>query len=165
MARGLAERSALATILRMSPTKAPPYHLTARVNDLTETDVPNILTADQFVAGIVSVLALKNRKNFRLRDTELDEKFENAFEMLVEQEKTLGVAPNFTFFLDPIHGDSVSLRETLLAAKEKELISLNNPTFHTFEIKLDEERARRYLTKVPLSEEFLTAVVDRYFSA
>lgn len=126
--------------------------------------VRNILTADQFVAGIISVLALKNRKRFKLRDTELDQMFEHAFEMLVEQEDQLAIKPNFTFFLDPIHGDSVSLRETLLAAKEKELIALNNPTLHTFDIKLDDERARRYLKKLPIPESFLTDVVNRYFT-
>lgn len=134
-------------------------------NDLTVNNVRNILTADQFVAGIISVLALNDRKCFKLRDTELDQKFEHAFEMLVAREKDLDVTPNFTFFLDPIHGDSVSLRETLLAAKEKELISLNNPTFHTFDIRIDDERARRYLTKVPLPTEFLEDVVNQCFTA
>jgi hypothetical protein len=122
-----------------------------------------ILTADQFVAGIISVLALKDQKRFVLRDTELDRKFERAFEALAEKEDELGVVPNFTFFIDPLHGDSVSLRQTLLAAKEKELIALNNPTFQTFEIKVNDDRARRYLKKVPLSEKFLTDIVERYF--
>lgn len=124
----------------------------------------NILTADQFVAGIISVLALKHRKSFVLRDTQLDEMFQHAFEDLASNEEALDVTPNFTFFIDPLHGDSVSLRQTLLAAKEKELIALNNPTFHTFEIKVDDERARRYLSKVPLSKEFLTEIVDRHFA-
>lgn len=128
------------------------------------TSMRNILTADQFVAGIFSVLALKHRKSFVLRDTQLDEMFEHAFKDLASKEEELDVTPNFTFFIDPLHGDSVSLRQTLLAAKEKELIALNNPTFHTFEIKVDDERARRYLSKVPLSEEFLTGIVDRHFA-
>lgn len=123
----------------------------------------NILTADQFVAGIFAVLALKNRKHFVLRDSELDERFEHAFDELVAQEDEFGITANFTFYTDPLHGDSVSLRETLLAAREKELISLNNPTFHTFDIKLDDDRARRYLEKVPLPEPFLNQMVDKYF--
>lgn len=123
----------------------------------------NILTADQFVAGLIAVLALKNRKHFVLRDSELDERFEHAFEDLVGNEQSLGITANFTFYTDLLHGDSVSLRETLLAAREKELISFNNPTFHTFDIKLDERRARKYLDKVPLPEHFLNQVVDKYF--
>lgn len=124
-----------------------------------------ILTADQFVAGVISVLALRNRKHFELQDSELDEKFSLAFEELVSNEERLGVMPNFTFYVDPFHGDSVSLRETLLAAREKELIALNNPTFHTFDIKVDDVRARKYLAELPLPTEFLNGVVDRCFAS
>lgn len=125
--------------------------------------MPNILTADQFVAGIISTLVLRGRSHFVLRDTELDEKFQTAFEELVEHEDELNVTPNFTFIIDPLHGDSVTLRETLLAAKEKEIIALNNPTFHTFDIKLSEERANRYLDRLPISREFLARIVDEQF--
>ena len=124
----------------------------------------NILTADQFVAGIISTLALRGRKHFILKDTELDEKFERAFEVLVAEEATLKVIPNFTFHIDPLHGDSVSLRETLLAAKEKELIALNNPTFHTFDIKLSDQRAARYLASVPVPSTFFDRLVDKIFT-
>lgn len=122
-----------------------------------------ILTADQFVAGVISVLALRDRKHFVLKDSELDEKFSRAFEVLVSKEEELGVTPNFSFYVDPLHGDSVSLRETLLAAREKELISLNNPTFHTFDIKVDNIRAEKYLDELPLPIDFLNSVVDHCF--
>ena len=125
----------------------------------------NILTADQFVAGIISVLALRGRKHFVLKDTELDERFERAFDALVAKEEDFDVTPNFTFNIDPLHGDSVSLRETLLAAKEKELIALNNPSFHTFDIRLSDQRANRYLASMPIPTAFLDEIVDQYFPA
>lgn len=125
--------------------------------------MPTILTSDEFVAGIVAVLALQHRKPFTLTDTELDECFENAFRDLLEHKAALGVTPNFTFIVDPLHGDSVSLRETLIAAKEKELIALNNPTFRTFDVKLSEEGAERYLDKNPIQRSFLEGVVERHF--
>lgn len=125
--------------------------------------MPNILTADQFVAGIISVLTLNGQKHFVLKDAELDQSFQSAFIELLEQEEQLGVTPNFTFNIDPLHGDSVLLRETLVAAKEKELIALNNPTFHTFDIKIDDARAQRYLNSVPLTRDFLESVVARHF--
>lgn len=123
-----------------------------------------ILTSDQFVAGMMSALALKNRNHFVLKDSELDEKFERAFEDLVACEDDLGITTNFTFYTDPFHGDSVTLREALLAAREKELISINNPTFHTFDIKLDDLRAQQYLEKVPCLKSFFNIVVDKYFA-
>lgn len=123
-----------------------------------------ILTADQFVAGLISALALKKKKHFVLKDSELDVRFEHAFEDLVSHEEDFGVTTNFTFYIDRLHGDSVALRETLLAAREKELISINNPTFHTFDIKLDDSRAQQYLDKLPTLKVFFNDVVDRYFS-
>lgn len=125
----------------------------------------SILTADQFVAGVIATLALKDLKRFVLKDSELDEMFELAFGELVENEANFDVTPNFTFYTDPIHGDSVVLRETLLAAREKELIAVNNPTFHTFDIKLDLERARRYLERSPLPKEFFEQLVTKHFSS
>lgn len=123
-----------------------------------------LLTADQFVAGLISVLALRDRKHFVLKDSELDERFARAFEALLSKEEELGITPNFTFFVDPLHGDSVTLRETLLAAREKELIALNNPTFHTFDIKVDNARAQKYLDELPLPQAFLDSVVDNCFA-
>ena len=126
--------------------------------------MPQILTSDQFVAGVVSVLALQNRKSFVLTDTELDHRFAEAYQDLVEHEQEFDVAPNFTFFVDEVHGDSICLRETLLAAKEKELIALNNPTFRTFEITLNDERAKRYLAKNPVPTHFFEEIVTRHFN-
>jgi hypothetical protein len=123
-----------------------------------------ILTSDQFVAGVVSVLALQNRKHFVLTDTELDGRFERAFEDLLSREDEFGVTPNFTFYRDQLHGDSVCLRDTLLAAKEKELIALNNPSFRTFEIKLNPSRAQHYLSKIPLPRSFLDEIVAKHFA-
>lgn len=123
-----------------------------------------ILTSDQFVAGVISVLALQNRKQFVLTNTELDSRFERAFEDLVLREDEFGVTPNFTFYRDQMHGDSVCLRDTLLAAKEKELIALNNPSFRTFEIRLDQPRAEHYLAKIPLPRSFLDEIVAKHFA-
>jgi hypothetical protein len=125
--------------------------------------MPNILTSDQFVAGVVSVLALQNRKSFVLTDTDLDDRFARAYADLVDHVEEFDVVPNFSFLVDDMHGDSISLRETLLAAKEKELIALNNPTFRTFEIKLDDRRAKRYLARSPVPEKFFEDIVMRHF--
>lgn len=122
-----------------------------------------LVTSDQFVAGIVAVLALRGRTKFCLTDTELDRKFQRAFEDLVEAESTHDLQPNFSFYVDPYHGDSVCLRETLTAAKEKELIAFNNPTLRTFDVKLSPERAEHYLKRSPMPRDFLNSIVDAHF--
>ncbi|WP_331311707.1 hypothetical protein [Methylobacterium oryzae] len=123
-----------------------------------------ILTADQFVAGVIAVLALQNRRHFELTQTDLDKKFEKAFEDLLENEKDLKIRTNFTFYSDQLHSDSVSFRDTLLAAREKGIISMNNPTHQTFTINLDDARAAKYLKRIPLPSSFLSKLVERYFS-
>lgn len=123
----------------------------------------HILTADQFVVGLISTLALKNRKRFVFKASELDEMFLQAFEDLISREATFNIKANFTFYTDPLHGDSATLRETLMAAHEKELISLNNPMLNAFDIQLDECRAKIYLEKLPLPQEFFSEVVEKYF--
>ncbi len=122
-----------------------------------------LVTSDQFVAGIVSILALKNRTHFWLTDTELDGKFERAFSDLLDAETEFDLRPNFSFYVDPYHGDSVCLRDTLTAAKEKELVSFNNPTFRTFDVKLSPERAESYLARNPVPRELLEKMVEAHF--
>lgn len=122
-----------------------------------------LVTSDQFVAGIVSILALQDRTHFWLTDTELDGKFERAFSDLLEAETEYDLRPNFSFYVDPYHGDSVCLRDTLTAAKEKELVSFNNPTFRTFDVKLSPERAERYLARNPVPRELLEKMVEAHF--
>jgi hypothetical protein len=123
-----------------------------------------IVTSDQFLAGVISVLALQERRKFELSDTELDRRFSAAFEDLVAREAEFSVSPNFTFNVDPMHGDSSCLRDTLLAAKENKLIALNNPTLHTFDIKLDSTRAEKYLSRGPLPRSFFSDIVQKYFA-
>lgn len=123
-----------------------------------------ILTSDQFVAGIVATLALKGLTHFQLTDTDIDRRFQNAYEDLIAAGGEFDVEPNFTFYVDAFHGDSVCLRETLLAAKEKELIALNNPTLRTFDVRLQEDRAESYLSRNPLPRSFLAGLVDKHFT-
>lgn len=125
--------------------------------------MPKLVTSDQFVAGIVAMLALKGRTSFWLTDAELDNRFERAFKDLVTLEKTHDLRPNFSFYVDPYHGDSVCLRDTLNAAKEKEIVSFNNPTLRTFDVKLTQDRAARYLERSPLPRDVLERMVDTYF--
>jgi len=126
--------------------------------------VTQIVTAEDFVVGIFAILALRERKNFTLGETELDARFESAFEDLVQHENTLDVKPDFTFYVDPMHGDSEALRDTVLAARDRDVVELRNPTFKRVTILLDDERANRYLAKSPVTREFLERLVDRHFN-
>jgi hypothetical protein len=122
-----------------------------------------LVTSDQFVAGLVAILAIKDRRRFWLTDTQLDERFQSAFSDLLDIEDNLGLRSNFSFHVDPYHGDSACLRDTLAAAKEKELVAFNNPTFRTFDIRLSAEDAEEYLIRNPLPRSILENMVDSHF--
>jgi hypothetical protein len=124
----------------------------------------NIVTSDDFVAGVFAMLALRGQKQFQMSDTELDSRFEKAFEDLMAHESELRLTPNFTFFVDKLHGDSVSLRDAVLSARDRDIVELKNPTFKRINILLDERRARRYLDRNPLPATFLEKIVSKHFS-
>lgn len=126
----------------------------------------NILTADQFLISILATLKLCTRDDYVLEDdVSLDQRFERAYETLLQHEKDLGVTPNFTFFRDPLHGNSVKLRNALLAAKENGLLLQNTERLFTYRLKMDNRRAEMYLSHSPLSREFLKDVVEEHFLA
>lgn len=116
--------------------------------------MPTILSSDEFVAGVMAALTLRGNIDFVLNDTDIDEKFENAYQILLAKSSELGIVPNFSFQRDHTHGNSACLRDTLLSAKEKKIIALNNPTLWTFNIKLNKQRAERYLQKNPVNQGF-----------
>jgi hypothetical protein len=126
----------------------------------------NILTADQFLNSILATLKLCTRDDYVLEDNvSLDQRFERAYETLLQHEKDLGVTPNFTFFRDPLHGNSVKLRNALLAAKENGLLFQNPERLFTYRLKIDNRRAEMYLSHSPLPREFLKDVVVEHFLA
>lgn len=126
--------------------------------------MPRILTSDEFVAGVMSVLALKGTTRFVLSDTELDERFERAYERLLELQVDLDVVPNFTFYLETNHGDSGALRDTLLSARDKKILAFRNPTLHVFEIMLNRDRAENYIKSSSIPKDFWEAIAAQHFS-
>ncbi|MDP9649672.1 hypothetical protein [Paraburkholderia caledonica] len=122
----------------------------------------NILTADQFVVSILAALRILGSDQVR-EDGKLDQRFERAYEALLEREKDLKVTPNFTFFTDPLHGNSVRLRNALLAARENGLLESTPGMRPTYFLKMDEARARTYLQNSPLPQSFVQELVKALF--
>jgi hypothetical protein len=126
-----------------------------------------ILTAFQFVAAITSLLALAGRRRIKFTGTQLHSAFERAFEVLVAGEAEMNVTPNFAFCLDPHHGDSLALREALQLAADRGLLASDEGASGglavSLDIRIDEERARRYLDRSPLPHAFLAEVVRAAF--
>jgi len=125
--------------------------------------MPGLVTSDQFITGVLAELAIKGRKEIKLVDTQADEKFEQAYNLLVERMDDYGVEPDFSLMRNPYHGDSEILRETLYAIRERGVVAINNPSFRTIQINIDEDDAEDYLSRSPLPQAFFEAVVTLYF--
>lgn len=124
----------------------------------------NIVTAEEFLSLILAILKLK-APDQDLQDSELDWRFERAYEVLSENEDALGVAPNFTFYRHPLHGNSVRLRDALLSACEKGLLKSQPGINAIYRLNLSAERARALLGESSLSKEFLERVTAKAFPA
>jgi hypothetical protein len=123
----------------------------------------NILTADQFLTSVLAMLRL-SVENCALEDESLDIRFERAYETLRMHEAKLKVTPNFTFFRDPLHGNSAKLRNALLNAKESGLLGIDSSRNYAYLVKMDEKRARVLLDHSPLTQKFLKCVVNEHFA-
>jgi hypothetical protein len=124
----------------------------------------NIVTAEEFVSLILATLKL-SVPDQKLQDSELDWRFERAYEVLSENEDKLGVTPNFTFYRHPLHGNSVSLRDALVSACEKGLLRSQPGRNAIYKLNLSSQLAHALLDQSSLSTEFLGRVATRAFSA
>lgn len=120
-----------------------------------------ILTAEQFLTLVLAKLSL-TAPGVTLMDVELDRRFEEAYETLLESEKALGVTSNFTFYRDPLHGNTAKLRDALLSLRERRIFT---PADQPRGVKLEmpADRAQALLRGTPIPTEFLGRIVDGSF--
>jgi hypothetical protein len=124
-----------------------------------------LITSNQFVTGVLCALALGGIKQLRLAGSKTDEAFAKAYCDLVAQMKEMDVVPDFSLAVDPFHGDSETLRETLYAARQKGIVSINNPSFKTVEIELADDEAGEFLAHLPLPADYFLNIATKYFSS
>ena len=122
-----------------------------------------ILTADQYLTSILAMLRLSGNVDVP-GGTRLDLRFEEAYETLLQHEKNLDVTPNFTFFRDPLHGNSARLRNALLAAKENGLLRQDTGRSFCYSIRMDEKRAQTLVKQSSLPSDFLSEIVQKHFA-
>ena len=74
-----------------------------------------ILSAEQFVAGLMAALGAEGKHELQLSDPSLDEKFSLAYDELLDHAEELGVVPDFVISPNSLHGDSTALRDAILS--------------------------------------------------
>lgn len=122
-----------------------------------------ILTAEEFVTLVLAKLSLSlTRPDIILMDADLDRRFEEAYETLLENEKTFGVRSNFTFYRDPLHGNTAKLRDALLSLRERRLVGPTDEP-RAVKVEIPAERAKALLRDAPIPDKFLGRLVQGSF--
>jgi hypothetical protein len=88
-----------------------------------------IVSAAQFVDGLMAALSKMGVQSLSLDDPEIDKKFGEAYDDLLDRAEELGIVPDFIISADPTYGDSICLRDAILDIRDSRSVALNNPRF------------------------------------
>lgn len=122
-----------------------------------------LVTADEFVTDLLCSLTLHKVGLITLADTMADGRFEGAFADLLEARTELGIEVDFSLAVNPYHGDSSTLRETLYDLRERGIVSINNPSFKTVQINVGDDDAEHFLGRSTLPKSFIDRIIERHF--
>lgn len=123
----------------------------------------HIVTSDEFVTLILATLKLRSG-NVALLDADLDRGLQDAYEDLSLQEDSLSVSSNFTFFPDPLHGNSAKLRRAILWARDRGFLEAKQVKRETwYDVSMSGQLANHFLNSAAIGRVFLDGVVERRF--
>lgn len=122
-----------------------------------------IVTSDEFVALILATLKLRY-PDIYLLDADLDRGLQDAYEDLSLEEDSLKVSSNFTFFPDPLHGNSTKLRRAILWARDRGFLEPKQDKRDTkYHVSMSNQLANYFLKSPAIGQDFLNGVVERRF--
>ena len=88
-----------------------------------------IVSAAQFVDGLMAALFNMGVTSLNLDNPEIDRQFARAYDELLDRAEELGLVPDFVISADPTYGDSTCLRDAILDIRDSRSVALNNPRF------------------------------------
>lgn len=122
-----------------------------------------IVTSDEFVTLILAALKLRY-KNVALLDADLDNGLQEAYFDFSLAQHELHVTSNFTFFPDPLHGNSAKLRRAILWARDRGFLEAIQDRQDTkYQVTMSDQLARRFLAEPATGAEFLDRVATHCF--
>ena len=123
-----------------------------------------IVTSDEFATLILAALKLRD-SGAELRDGELDQSFQEAYEDLAQHERELEVSSNFTFYTDPLHGNSTKLRRAIVWARDRGFLETEHGRRGVkYLVNMSSDQARRFMDASTIHPDFLNRIVATYFS-
>lgn len=96
-----------------------------------------IVSASQFVDGLMAALCLQGKDGLNLDDPAVDRHFADAYDEFLDKAEELGLVPDFVISADPTYGDSTCLRDAILDIRDSRSVALHNPRFVRMSMKFD----------------------------
>ena len=121
-----------------------------------------ILTGADFFTGLFSALVLRGENVISLEGGYLDEAVNKSFRKLTDLSEKQGIVLSFRIRLHPIHGDSVIVREEILGAMQRGLITLDAPENKVMRIRLTEDEADALLEEIAGDRELFMRLANEF---
>lgn len=122
------------------------------------------VTADDFFTGLFAALALKGSSVISARERRLDRALALTFEEFLGRAAGEKLDVQFRIRLHPFHQDSLTVRNEICHAAQRDLISLDNPEYQEIRLKLTKDDAEEILATFPSRELFLT-IADKFLDS
>ena len=129
---------------------------------ITSTIGRNMVTADDFFTGFFAALAARGWRTVARRGQLFDQALAEAFADMSRAAAERDIDLGFRIRLNPIHGDSVAVRDGIANAVRRDLVSLDNPVYQMIRLKMSRDEGNRLLSDLRGGEEFYRQLVDKF---
>lgn len=123
-----------------------------------------VITLDDFITGLLAGLAKRRKRVIPLREAFYTGAVA-SYRELAEWSKDGAAEVSFWVNQDRYHGDSPAIRTGITEAVQRDLVSLDNPTYQRMRIKIAPDIADRYLDKLPGGVALYDHLTDIFLNA
>jgi hypothetical protein len=123
------------------------------------------LSSEQFLAGLLASLALRQWDRISIRGDRFDRASAAAFEELERLRDDYQVRPRFRIVPHPTYGDSTVVRDAVAKLAQWDLLSLDNPEYQDLRLKISATFAPQIFARLGLNENLFNLLADRFVAA
>lgn len=107
------------------------------------------MTLNDFMTGFLAGLAANDVHVVSIRGADFYSAVVAVFQELERKAESRNLHLRFWLTQDELHQDAPEIREGITKAVQRDLISLDNPTFQDMRLKISRTEAQRFLETVP----------------
>lgn len=120
------------------------------------------MTLNDFMTGFIAGLAANDVHVVSIRGAEFYSAVVGVFQELEKQTEGTDLHLRFWLTQDELHLDSPEIREGITKAVQRDLISLDNPTFQDMRLKISKTESERFLSTVPGGAELFIKLAESF---